>query len=61
MHRRKARPGQFERMNARRERTITALRHQMIVAAMMGRKSGFAVGTRTSRPVEIRQCSPRPR
>ena len=49
MHRHKARPGQFERMNARRERGLTRLRCQMIDAAMAGGRSGFAVQMRMGR------------
>ena len=49
MHRRKARLGQFERMNERRENLIAALRRKMVNAAMAGGRSGFAVQIRTGR------------
>jgi len=61
MHRRKARQGQFERMNARREKSLTALRRKMIQAAMAGGRSGFAVQMQTSGPVGLREARPRER
>ncbi len=46
MHRHRPLRGQFERSNARRERSIVALRRKMIEAAMAGGRSGFAVQMR---------------
>ena len=61
MHRHKPLPGQFERLNARRERAIAGLRRKMIQAAMAGGKSGFAVAMQTNDPFPLRIMSPRPR
>jgi len=70
MHRRKARSGQFERMNGRREKSIAALRRKMIYAAMAGGRSGFAVqirmggrltGQLTDWCVDLRQARPKER
>jgi hypothetical protein len=48
-------------MNARREKSLTALRRKMIQAAMAGGRSGFAVQMQTSGPVGLREARPRER